>query len=192
MLTTSAITLLRDIQGVPFPQDVNFRHIVVTGPLGSGKTTLIEIIRGWSGEGYVNLASNAWWRSRLFAFRPREVHFGIPLIGQPLVAEEQWLDVGVDTARIQLPPVKNRFYNVDWHSKFVFDVQLPDAQAIFTTRERRGQAGSHRLDRTSTLAVVKAELAAYESVALLLHDQGFDVYVRHEFQGVPRKIVSAG
>jgi hypothetical protein len=190
LLRSSAIRSLRDIRGIPFPRDVNFRHIVVTGPLGSGKTTLVETIRGWSGEGYVNLTSNAWWRSRIFAVRPREIHFGIPFVGQQTVVDGEWLDVDIDRKRIKIPLEKKRFYNVDWRKQFAFDIQLPDADTIFRYRGLRARIGSHRIDETFSLAKVRCELSAYEAVAALLHSHGFCVYVRNEFQGLPRSIVS--
>jgi len=125
----------------------------------------------------------------MFAVRPREIHFGIPFVGRNFVAEGEWPNIDVDLLRIRIPPLKRRFYNVDWRRKFVFDMQLPDAETIFEYRSKRAVIGTHRFDRSLTLTRVQNELAAYEAIALLLKVRGFRVYVRHEFQGPPRSIV---
>ena len=40
------------IKGVAYPRDVRFRQIIVTGPPGSGKTSLIQKLGGWPEEGW--------------------------------------------------------------------------------------------------------------------------------------------
>ena len=68
-------------RGVYFPRDVHVSDIIVTGPPGSGKTPLVRSLGGWPIEGYLNLASNNWWRSWMLAYHPREVHLGFPCPG---------------------------------------------------------------------------------------------------------------
>ncbi len=189
-LTTIEVEETDDIHGVLFPRSVSFRDIVVTGPLGSGKTTLVEAIHGWSEEGYVDLATRNWWRSRLLTFRPREIHFGVPFVGHDDVTDGNWPSAEIDINRIRLPAMKRRFFNFDWRA-FVFDFQLPPAEHIYDVRTARAKKGSHHLDATLTLDKVKNEVAAYETLASHFHQAGMEVYVRHENLGRPRRIIDA-
>ncbi len=49
---------LHHMKGLPFPADVKFRHVLVTGPPGAGKTTLITKLGGWSEEGDLDLSQS--------------------------------------------------------------------------------------------------------------------------------------
>ena len=76
---TEPYTELQLINGIEFPAILKFRQLLVTGPPGSGKSTLIRTIRGWPEEGYIDLSMNNWWKVRTLSMRPREIHLGLPL-----------------------------------------------------------------------------------------------------------------
>jgi hypothetical protein len=80
-LSTESIESLQKFKGIDFPGDIRFRQILVTGPPGAGKSTLIRRLGGWSEEGYLDLAQKHWWRSEILSVRPREIHLGIPFCG---------------------------------------------------------------------------------------------------------------
>ena len=182
------------IKGIAFPRSVRFRKIIIAGPPGSGKSTLVRKLGGWPEEGYIDLARQNWWRSRVLTYRPREVHFGIPFQGfrdSHAVFDRKWLDAAapVDLNRIQLPPVKRRFYHVDWRQRFMFDFQLPPAELIYAIRSERQKLATHPIDDRFTLEDVERQVAVYTELALYFHHCGMQIFVRNSFEGMPRFIV---
>jgi hypothetical protein len=184
------------VKGIAIPSGVRFRQILVTGPPGSGKSSLIEKLGGWPEEGCIDLAQDHWWRSRILAFRPREVHFRIPFKGfrdSHTVFDRAWLDAPtpIDYGRIQIPPGKLWFFQTDWRTRFVFDFQLSSAGRIYTIRKARAAVQSHPVDRTFTREDIERQCAVYELLAQYFHRCGMRVIVRTDFEGLPRVITDA-
>ena len=182
------------IKGVAVPHGVRFGQILVTGPPGSGKSSLIQKLGGWPEEGCIDLGQDNWWRSRILAFRPREVHFRIPFKGfrdSHTVFDRAWLDAptAVDYGRIKIPPGKLWFFQTDWKARFAFDFQLSPADRIYTIRKARAAVQSHPVDRTFTRTEIEEQCAVYALLAQHFQSCGLRVYVRTDFEGMPRTII---
>ena len=190
-LSTQKIEDLQEIRGISFPADIEYRQLLFVGPPGSGKSTLVRRLKGWPTEGYLDLA-RPWWRDAQLTYRPREAHLGFPIAGQDesmTLFEERWPGAVVDPARIQLPPTRRWFFRADWRRRLAFDVQLLPAETLFEIRRERARCGSHPVDANLSLEQVRAQVAAYEALALLLQRSGLRVHVRTRFEGPPLRVI---
>jgi len=193
-LNTVEVEEIDWLKGVAYPRSVRFREIIITGPPSSGKSTLVQKLGGWPEEGYIDLAQDHWWRNRILTFRPREVHFGIPFRGvreSLSVFDRAWLAAPalVDFRRIQIPPGKSLFFQVNWRARFIFDFQLPPLEQLYSIRKKRAASESHPVDRMLSKEHVERQSAVYEQLAMHFHRSGMRVIVRTEFAGMPRIIV---
>lgn len=184
-----------NIKGILFPKSVNVHKLVVTGPPGSGKTTILTAIGGWPEEGYLDISSREWWKSEVLHKKPRELHFGVPFLGYEEavpVYDIQSLDdsnyLELDFMRIQLPPPSSNFLSPDFRSKMVIEFILLPPETLFEMRNKRAKKQTHHVDKGLTLHRVKEEVAFFNSLALFFHLSGMKVYVRDDLNAPPKWI----
>jgi energy-coupling factor transporter ATP-binding protein EcfA2 len=194
-LETEPFTDLQTLKGVSFPASVKFLQILVTGPPGAGKSTLIRSIGGWSEEGYLDLTRKRWWADQALAIRPREIHLGFPFVGFDhalSVFDQEWIDAfphpELEAERILMPPPKLHPFAPDWRSRYVFEFLLPTPKALYEQRAERSRLKTHPVDEEIDRALIKAQLAVFQQTALYLYLHGLPVYVREGTDGPPLKI----
>ena len=194
-LKTEEIRDLKLINGIAFPGWLEKKKLVVTGPPGCGKTTIVNAIGGWPEEGYLDISSKEWWKSPNLVQRPRELHFGLPFVGfekaVPVYDTDSLDDssyLEMDFFRIPIPPGRRHMLSADFRSRFIFEFILLPGQKTFELRKKRAGSGSHHVDEDLTLAKVQEELYFYQQLALFFHDSGLTVYIRDDLNGRPKRI----
>jgi hypothetical protein len=194
-LTLAPIADCQNIKGILFPSELRFRQLVVTGPPGSGKTTLVKRIKGWPEEGYIDISVRGWWKSQAMALRPREVQLGLPFVGVKeglALFEPEWLarcqDLRLEPGRIRLPPPKRFFWDADWSRRFVFEFLLPPPELVLERRLARARQGTHPVDKFLDLAHIRRQMDIFAAVAAHFQHSGMGVYVREDVDAAPWRI----
>ena len=198
-LKTRPIAELRTINGLKFPVDITFRQLLITGPPGAGKSTLVHKLKGWPDEGYIDLSLNNWWKAKALNLRPREIHLGFPCQGFKdalAVFDEEWIESltppELDLERIRIPPSGRYFFNVNWRKRYAFEFLIPTPEVLFAQRQRRKmEHGTHRVDKGVNLKRVENQIVIYQMAALHLCRSGLIVYVREGTDGVPLEIIES-
>jgi energy-coupling factor transporter ATP-binding protein EcfA2 len=193
---TDPIEDVQLIKGIAFPSHVTFRQLLITGPPGAGKSTMLRRLGGWSEEGYIDLSINKWWTAQSLSLRPREIHLGLPFVGHKqalAVFEKAWIEtetpLQIDFERIRIPPAKKHFFSVNWHNKYVFEFLVPSSKTLLRRRVERSKRGTHPVDIDLDRQIIERQVDAYRQIALFLFQQGISVYLRDDIDSLPLRII---
>ena len=188
------ITDTVDFKGIPFPSQIDIRKLIVTGPPGSGKTTVLTAIGGWLEEGYLDISSAHWWKSFILDRKPRELHFGVPFVGYEdavPVYDVNTLDdpsyLELDLLRIPLPPPDGGVLANNFRKKLHFEFLLPPPELLFERRRERAKRGTHHVDQNLTLDQVREEYHLFMMLAHFFHTSGMNIHIRQDSKGPPMR-----
>ncbi|MBF0311369.1 MAG: serine/threonine protein phosphatase [Magnetococcales bacterium] len=192
-LDTRAVSQTREVRGVILPAGVVVSRLVVTGPPGCGKTSLIDRLRGWPGEVCLDLTSNLWWRSPALNHCPREVHFAVPFVGEGQscpVYDQKW-DTGhewpdIDFTRLQIPSGTKGVLSPNWLTRLIFEFMLPSPDWIYDQRLKRAESGTHHVDQVLSMERIQWQVFVHWRLAEFFHRCGLLVYVREGVEETPR------
>lgn len=198
-LKTRPFDQTESIKGVDFPENISFRQLLVTGPPGAGKSTMMGLLNGWPDEGYIDLSIDRWWTAKSLNLRPRQVHLGFPCVGIDealAVFDKEWglpaSPPALDLSRVRIPPQKRFFFSVNWRQTYVFEFIIPPVQTLFKQRlNRKREEGRHYVDEDLSLDQVSNHIAAYRLAAAYLHQQGMNVYIRESVHSKPLQIIAS-
>jgi hypothetical protein len=195
-LATEPYSEIQLIKGVPFPAFVKFRQLLITGPPGAGKTTMILKIGGWSEEGYLDLSQKRWWTNQSLAIRPREIHLGFPFRGFDkglAVFDKEWVDSEphpvLDLERVLIPPPKRHLFSVNWRERYVFEFVLPTPEMIYEQRTKRSRRGTHPVDKQLSLPLIQDQVEVFRRTALYLIQHRVRLYIRRGTEAPPERIL---
>ena len=172
-------------KGLPTRERSDFHRSWSQAPPGSGKSTQVRRLGGWPEEGCLDLSARCWWRSRVLALRPREIHLRLPWPSQRLMQNQGEEALEAELEQMPMPRQGTGLLTPNWRRRFLFEFLLPPAAQIYCKRKERAGAGSHPVDRDISLELVQAQLRGYELLAGHLHRNGFQVLVRNAFDGPP-------
>lgn len=182
------------VKGRQFPADVDIHKLIITGPPGSGKTTILSSIGGWPEEGYLDISSPNWWKSSVLGQKPRELHLGMPFVGYVdavPVYDIKTLDdpryLELDLLRIHLPPPNSGLLAPNFRRKIIFEFLLPLPKVLFERRQKRQERLTHHVDQGLTLDQVQQEYNFLITLAHFFHASGMNIYIRQDSNGPPMR-----